>query len=90
MVLLGSTDRHTPGSRPFVILVPNGKIGLASASGALAPGGNSTVYVGTAPGTVYALDAATGAVPWSAPAGRGAVYVGTADGHLVAYRRPVS
>ncbi|HKE76519.1 MAG TPA: PQQ-binding-like beta-propeller repeat protein [Acidimicrobiales bacterium] len=60
----------------------------------LAPGGDSVVYVGTAAGTVYALDAGTGAVQWSTPVGAavaappalsaGVLYVPTSDGHLVA------
>jgi outer membrane protein assembly factor BamB len=60
----------------------------------LAPGGDSTVYVGTAAGTVYDLDAGTGAVQWSTPVGApvvaapalsgGVLYVPTSDGHLVA------
>jgi outer membrane protein assembly factor BamB len=53
----------------------------------------STVYVGTTAGTVYALDAATGAVRWTAAVGAGVVaspalaegklYVPTTDGDLV-------
>jgi outer membrane protein assembly factor BamB len=60
----------------------------------LAPGGSSTLYVATAAGTVYALDAATGAVLWSAPVGaavtappalaEGALFLPTADQRLVA------
>ena len=54
----------------------------------------STLYVGTSAGTVYALDAATGAVQWTASVGAevsaspaladGVLYVPTADGRLVA------
>ena len=57
------------------------------------PGG-PTVYIGTSAGTVYALDAATGAVRWTASVGaavsasvalaEGVLYVPTADGRLVA------
>lgn len=54
-----------------------------------------TVYTGTDAGTVYALDAASGAIMWSAPAGAGVtespaladgtLFVPTADGDLVAF-----
>ncbi|HKY68310.1 MAG TPA: PQQ-binding-like beta-propeller repeat protein, partial [Acidimicrobiales bacterium] len=54
----------------------------------------STVFVGTSAGTVYALDAVTGAVRWTATVGAavsaspaladGVLYVPTADGRLVA------
>lgn len=54
-----------------------------------------TVYAGTDAGTVYALDAATGAILWAASAGAGVtdspaladgtLYVPTADGDLVAF-----
>jgi len=60
----------------------------------LAPGGDSVVYVGTTAGTVYALDAATGAVRWSVALGaavsappalaEGVLYVPTADQRVVA------
>ncbi|HEX5945091.1 MAG TPA: PQQ-binding-like beta-propeller repeat protein [Acidimicrobiales bacterium] len=56
--------------------------------------GGSVVYVGTSAGTMYALDAATGAVQWTAAVGAavsaspaladGTLYVPTADGRLVA------
>jgi outer membrane protein assembly factor BamB len=55
--------------------------------------GETTVYVGTDAGTLYALDAATGAVEWTAAVGAGIVdppaladgklYVPTGDGDLV-------
>jgi outer membrane protein assembly factor BamB len=54
----------------------------------------ATVYTGTSAGTVYALDAATGALRWTASVGAavsaspaladGVLYVPTADGRLVA------
>jgi outer membrane protein assembly factor BamB len=56
--------------------------------------GGTTVYVGTSAGTVYALDATTGAVAWKAAVGsavtdapalaHGTLYVPTASGDLIA------
>jgi outer membrane protein assembly factor BamB len=56
--------------------------------------GGATLYVGTAAGTVYALDTATGAVSWTAAVGSavtgapalagGTLFVPTASGDLVA------
>jgi outer membrane protein assembly factor BamB len=56
--------------------------------------GQRTVYTGTGAGTIYALDATTGTVQWSASVGAavsaspaladGILYVPTADGRLVA------
>jgi outer membrane protein assembly factor BamB len=55
--------------------------------------GEAVLYVGTSAGTLYAVDAATGAVQWSTPVGAGVsappalangqLYVPTSDGHLV-------
>lgn len=67
--------------------------GTNSTNPVLAPDG-STVFVGTDAGTVYALDAATGAVRWTGAVGAGVtaspaladgvLHVPTADGRLVA------
>jgi outer membrane protein assembly factor BamB len=67
--------------------------GTSSVPPVIAPG-QDTVYTGTNLGTVYALDAATGAVRWSAPVGaavtgspalaQGTLFVPTADGDVVA------
>ena len=64
------------------------------ASTAAVGAGQATLYVGTTAGTVYALDADTGAIRWSTPLGGGAlpapafdgrqVYVTTSDGSVVA------
>jgi hypothetical protein len=66
--------------------------GSSATSPVLAPD-ETTVYVGTNAGTVYALDAATGAVQWTASVGapvtdspalaNGMLYVPTSDGDLV-------
>jgi len=56
--------------------------------------GETSVYLTTGGGTLYALDAATGAVQWSATVGSsvsrpavadGVVYVGTGDGRVLAF-----
>ena len=67
--------------------------GATSAPPVIGPD-ESTVYVGTDAGTMYALDAATGAVRWSAPVGSGiqgppaladgVLYVAAGAGELVA------
>ena len=58
---------------------------------------NGVVYVGSADGNVYALNASTGAKLWSYHAGgidsspavaNGVVYVGSADGSLYAFGLP--
>jgi outer membrane protein assembly factor BamB len=68
--------------------------GATATSPVIGPG-EETVYTGTDAGTVYALDAATGAIRWSAPAGApvtaspaladGTLFVPTGDGDLVAF-----
>jgi outer membrane protein assembly factor BamB len=65
----------------------------SSATSPVLASDESTVYVGTGAGTLYALDAATGAVQWTAAVGAavtdapalagGNLYVPTADGDLV-------
>jgi outer membrane protein assembly factor BamB len=65
----------------------------ANAASPVLASDESTVYTGTTAGTVYALDAATGAVRWTAPVGAavtqspaladGKLYVPTVDGDLV-------
>lgn len=67
--------------------------GAATTSPVVGPG-EETVYAGTAAGTVYALDAATGDVRWTAAVGArvtappalagGTLFVPTEDGDLVA------
>jgi outer membrane protein assembly factor BamB len=72
--------------------------GGGDGSGA-APPPPPLVVVGSVDGTVYGLDAATGALVWAAPTGgpvysspsidaRGAVYVGSDDGRLYALNGP--
>lgn len=66
----------------------------AAATAPVLGSGGSTLYVGTDAGTVYALDAASGAVLWSTPVGAavtappalaaGVLYVPTGDGRVVA------
>jgi outer membrane protein assembly factor BamB len=91
-------ERPTPcytGGSPFVPcpVWATPLDGGTSVSPVIGPG-EDTIYTGTDAGTVYAVDAATGAVRWSAPAGAGVVaspalaggtlFVPTADGDLVA------
>jgi outer membrane protein assembly factor BamB len=80
----------------LVIRCPDWSTGLDSApatSPVIGPG-ESTVYVASTAGSLYALDAATGAVQWTAPLGAapsadpaladGTLYVPLADGDLAA------
>jgi outer membrane protein assembly factor BamB len=87
---------YTGGSSPLFLPCPSWATPLdgSSATPPVIGPGDETVYTGTNVGTVYAIDAATGAVRWQASAGAavtaspalvgGTLFVPTADGDLVA------
>ena len=84
---------NCPGTTFVVCPMWSTPVNGATATSPVLAGDESTVYVGTSAGTVYALDAATGAVRWTAAVGaavndspalaNGKLYVPTGDGDLV-------
>lgn len=88
-----ATDGCGPPSAE-VFLCPTWATPLPAATGVVVGPGEQVLYVGRSDGTVAALDAATGAVLWTADVGAGVtatpaladgvLFVPTADGDLVA------